>query len=801
MPTPKSTTCGVKVQTWGTHPGAGNGMLHFLDTKLFGGNVGHASVSITFPANEQGKRLIEQYCSDPAIPYTKKKIAVTKIDESGNKSSPAHEEEVYEVYFSWWPSSEEKATHSLMKDVTLDSRLERSGVAFEWDPEWEKTIKPEKRKSEGALGSRVIALGAESIVHKREMSEDQFSELTIVAKITSEQNKLDSIKLLLEKLEKHEKDILIKENPKLSTSEKLMLDNLVPHWRSKIKNPDTISKTDIEKLKETTDKAKQDIDERNEQLFVKLKEVAPNNKVFVLARLETIKKIQENNYKLKEYLEKNKEGGFKVTEEYKTLAKQVMSSWGENQKIKMKNFIEDTTTSETVDPDTLEYGLNVISTYIENTKGEFENYIKQQNDLLKDAEKRSQEHVIEGLPPDNVVSLPIASSNFPGTDVGLQGGLDVERMLAKMKELTAKEAEGFNLYTKNCSKTVGAILESGAENRPDLQAFFQNKAFGFFGNPQEVYNNSIKFQAAVLQGDKPSLWSSIRNFNPVERAGGWIVGVFTEKDDKAPWYKAVGAGFATILVAPLALTGFLLRKTLDPIGSLRGLRGLGEYVFSKDSTLLKGLAVFAAIVISPLIVTFAILSPLQAAVEGIANALSNLVSPRLTTEQMKTKESEIEKENLQKLSPAEKFKHQQKNVQKKSLSKKMIEELKDKMVEVPNLDPKEALKEGRKLLENHSHTIPYFSKKAEQNIQEYLIKNGTPSEKTEYQNICKVSLERVKVLEAKIRKEEQEPKPKKTAPVRKQLSLGAKALQDEHNKPKDVVIESDLPKPPTHKLQ
>jgi hypothetical protein len=804
MAKPKPTSCGVKIQTWGTHPGAGNGMLHFLDTKLFGGNVGHASVAVTFPANEQGKKLIEKYCSDPVIPYSKKKISVPKTDKTGNKSSPAHEEEVYEVYFSWWPSPEEAENHSLMKNVTQDSRLERSGVAFEWDPKWEKIIHPEKRKSEGALGSRIITLGAESIIHKREMSEAQFLELSIMGKITSTQNKLESINLLLGKLEKLEKDILTKENSKLSTSEKLMLDSLVPNWRFKIKSPETISKTDVQRLKESTDRAKQDIGEVLEKLFVKLKEVAPDNKVFVLSRLEAIKKIQENNNKLKEYLEKNKEGGFKVTEEYKILAKQVMSTWGENQKRKMNAFVEDTTTSETVDPDTVQYGLNVISTYIENTRGEFENYIKQQNDLLVEAEKRAEEHVIQGLPPDNVVSLPIASSSFPGTNEGLEGGLDVEKMLAKMKELTSKEAEGFDLYTKNCSKTVGAILESGAENRPDLRNFFQNKAFGFFGNPQEVYNNSIKFQAAVLQGNKPSLLSSIRDFNPLERAGGWVIGVITKKDDKLPWYELIGASVATLVVTPLALAGFLLRKTLDPIGSLKGLQGLGAYVFSKQSTLLKSLAVVAAIVISPLIITFAVLAPIQATIAGVANALSNLISPPTTPEQKRAKEAEIENETLQNLSPTEKFRHQQENSQRKILSKKTINELRDKMVEVSNLDPQKALIESRTLLENHQHAIPYFSKQAEKNIQEYLIKKGSPSEKAEYQNICQESLERVKILEAKIRKEEQEPKSKKTEPVRKLLSLSAKALrdeQDEHNKPKVAIIEDDSPKPPSHKLQ
>lgn len=80
--TPIPTICGVKVQTWGTHPGAGNGMLHAMDALLFGGNVGHASVAVTFPANAEGEKLIKEYCTDPPIPYTKKKVSIPKTGKS-----------------------------------------------------------------------------------------------------------------------------------------------------------------------------------------------------------------------------------------------------------------------------------------------------------------------------------------------------------------------------------------------------------------------------------------------------------------------------------------------------------------------------------------------------------------------------------------------------------------------------------------------------------------------------------------------------------------------------------------------
>src|SRR5437868_2914119 len=92
-----STVCGVKVLTWGTSPDAGNGMLHAVDAMLFGGNVGHATVQVTFPNNAKGKELL-QYCNDHKVPCEEKTIVT--LDENGKEKFKT---EVIQVYWSWWP--------------------------------------------------------------------------------------------------------------------------------------------------------------------------------------------------------------------------------------------------------------------------------------------------------------------------------------------------------------------------------------------------------------------------------------------------------------------------------------------------------------------------------------------------------------------------------------------------------------------------------------------------------------------------------------------------------------------------
>lgn len=92
------TVCGVQVHTWGTAYDGGQGIWSQIKTKLYGGNVGHASMTLTIPDNDDMENLIHQYCVNKdgktIIPYNKR--VITFADGTT--------ESVYMIYFSVWPS-------------------------------------------------------------------------------------------------------------------------------------------------------------------------------------------------------------------------------------------------------------------------------------------------------------------------------------------------------------------------------------------------------------------------------------------------------------------------------------------------------------------------------------------------------------------------------------------------------------------------------------------------------------------------------------------------------------------------
>ena len=159
QPTDKATRCGVKVLTWGTETDGGSGMGHFLDTRFFGGNVGHAAIQLVFPADAEGDRLVEQYCAankaHVGLPFVKRRY-VTPSSSSTNtldtENTAVYSEAVYEVYWSWWPSKDDEK--NLSQSIDDDQLSERMGTHFEWKTQWEEFIKPEKRIHKGLLGQK-----------------------------------------------------------------------------------------------------------------------------------------------------------------------------------------------------------------------------------------------------------------------------------------------------------------------------------------------------------------------------------------------------------------------------------------------------------------------------------------------------------------------------------------------------------------------------------------------------------------------------------------------------------------------
>lgn len=209
---PKNSVCGVRLATWGTHEGGGNGMLDYIDKKLFGGNVGHAALSITFPANDETKEWIKKYCLDPTIPFEKHKI-VTKqaeMNEHGKYEQSdivIFEEEVYVVNFSWFPK---EGGFALSTNLNEDGRNERRGVNRVWAPHFKEYIQPEQRYHQGLMGKQLMTYGASNIIHERNLTSEQSRYLKVDYKIGMVTSEKESLQVLEEKI-----DDRIKQNKRI----------------------------------------------------------------------------------------------------------------------------------------------------------------------------------------------------------------------------------------------------------------------------------------------------------------------------------------------------------------------------------------------------------------------------------------------------------------------------------------------------------------------------------------------------------------------------------------------------------
>lgn len=101
----------VEIKTWGTTEELGNGLKNVLRREMNSEAVGHASLVMRIPVNEENRKLIDKYCRNEngssKIPH--------EIKQYGNQP-------VYEIYWSFWPGRLNK-----MKEDIED---ERSGFAF-----------------------------------------------------------------------------------------------------------------------------------------------------------------------------------------------------------------------------------------------------------------------------------------------------------------------------------------------------------------------------------------------------------------------------------------------------------------------------------------------------------------------------------------------------------------------------------------------------------------------------------------------------------------------------------------------
>lgn len=92
----------LEIYTW-KNSIKGHGFSKPIKSQLLGGNVGHAALELSFPADEKGKELAQKYQNIPGLSIRKRTETIPEKQENG--SYKPKDQVNYFVYFSWWPGS------------------------------------------------------------------------------------------------------------------------------------------------------------------------------------------------------------------------------------------------------------------------------------------------------------------------------------------------------------------------------------------------------------------------------------------------------------------------------------------------------------------------------------------------------------------------------------------------------------------------------------------------------------------------------------------------------------------------
>ncbi len=541
----------VKVQTWGTNDKTNNGVSNFIEQVGFGGNVGHASIVMSLPINEESKKWIEQYCYEKTfeeykaslpekwrnsltfddylktapqrIPITQKKdtTLAARYNEDGalvETDDIASESEYFQVEFSWWPHPDKKLDSFSLSTTEQDMIYEREGRHFEYN---DPALQSEQRRHSGLISSQVMDYAPATIIHQRDLTDTQLNRFHINAQ-------LDKIKEYL-----NVEESLLKK---------------------------------VDELKSAKIKGK--------TVSLMCKNIGLDNDEFINS-----------------YLEKNP--GKVNLDDFK------------------KSFKER------------------IGQHMDELKKQKEEL---QQELIKMGQEMEQSpYVVEGLPPDHLVTLPYATEG--------RRGLSPEAMLKKMRELTEPDAAPFHLAGKNCSKTTTEILTAGAEHDPLLRQTLNEQALGFFGTPQQVLGNVQRARDIIDHNKESTLQTQLENFSPLNQAMGKLISV--SMDPKASILARIAVIPPLIPVALVKLGSVALKSLFNPTESMKNILSADATIAKlTNSTIVKGLVGIGSIIPLAVLAPFALveqgLKQLAKPFKTLANWMSKKESPQPSENQITT---------------------------------------------------------------------------------------------------------------------------------------------------------------------
>lgn len=761
-PTPSPS---VTLYTWGTHDNGGSGVAQFLDASFFLGNVGHTSLEISVPANQQGQAWIDKYClknGKPIIPY--ERISRTIMGPDGKPI----QEDFFNIYFSWWPADKEDVPFELHRSLNTDRDHERLGVDTpSLAPRFQTPggIQQEKRAYRGPLGTKVRTLAPTQIVHARDRSPDELQLFEVERQIDALNQDIDAITRLEHKMRQAKSGTLSVKGSTLA-----LLNRFTPHWQALADshvqlNPE--HQIELEKFltlkKEAMKEEKVSLVASQSELFARCgkkqskkldKEVSAliaeanalpelseatcdqlqekySPQAWMRFQIALAKKDFENflhvltfvNHHEPDIVQQAVDAGV-FPPDTTPETQQALKNWRTYCPKGYEPFspLAPTEQARAAFLQVLNQAAPPIQSKILRLTSEYSTLYQKQDPMMYQAH---ESFVTLGLDADNVVPLPTRGMPPNGSS---NKGLDVEKMLIKMRELV-DTAESFELALNNCSTTSADILHAGAE--PELRSYFHERAMGTFGTPQVVLNGAQKYKHAIYNHDgKQPFSEKLSRFNPlnmITSSAGKLLRKYVDPNT---------GPLASMLLSPLVIgmgilagAATLIKAVIKPDNSYQQCKRFISYANQSPSRFLKICAV-------PTI-----------AMAGV------LVLPA-KIQQGVTKLVQLPKKL-------------KKGTKKRSAKQTDLPIAKDNLVEINESDPEAALERLHNIISTQEDVVPVFAQNIQHVVVAYVhnLKRADPVQQVRsenYEKDIKAAFQRFKNLQKKSELPFKPPKPVRT---------------------------------------
>jgi hypothetical protein len=632
---------GVTVSTWGTSVNAESGIPKYVNDVLYGENVGHVAIMLSLKNNDENLKMVKKYCDKAGIPYSFRTIASKTVkyeqeeyqgpvidfeeeknitdnkeyqayksqlqsqgkfivkNEAGQRSvvrkinddtKPVYQENLIDVYFSWWPGLDKNKGYSLSSDMFADNQEERKGVPVEYSEIAAKMLNPEHRILSGLLNtvsfgmikSHDITLGPMNIEHAACLPEN----IADLFKIRDEiDNTLNQHFLTIKLLDtfKHTKE----DKHKVSENTILILKSMLGNDLEKYLTEDQAMVRNLSELKETLtslkDKSYQEFNRSTKAYFYDLGDLnnANTTKYKGYAAVYQKKLQRHESYSdlngpirgcFNNCLKKN-ENKFpmKIGDFIEILFNDFeinnihVSKDAFNNIFKLEahdNFERTINKKELVN----EYTKG-LKDFFDEDVGSFrlENYSKIRDEMERPVLKEYLNLALTtGRPADNSVMIPLSSNQH--------SGIEPKKLLRAMNEFVSNGEHRFNIANENCSVAVATVMAncSGEIGKK----IFNKREYSAIANPQLVHNNTVKY-LETLQNPNHSIrliedtaYIKARNYIVAETLDGIAKAFYSEDSTIA---QRVIAGLQVLATVPALVVV-----------------GLKEAVVSSDSSYTTG---------------------------------------------------------------------------------------------------------------------------------------------------------------------------------------------------------------------